>query len=86
MELPDDITLIWANDNFGHVRRYPNEAERKRKGGNGLYFHNSYWAEPGTAMSYLFINSIPLAQTGNELSKSLRIRHPEAVEFQMSAD
>lgn len=70
LELPDDITLIWANDNFGHVRRYPNEAERKRKGGNGLYFHNSYWAEPGTAMSYLFINSIPLAQTGNELRKA----------------
>ncbi|MBD7969462.1 glycosyl hydrolase 115 family protein [Paenibacillus gallinarum] len=70
LELPDNVTLIWANDNFGHVRRYPNEAERKRTGGNGLYYHNSYWATPGTAMSYLFINSIPLAHTGNELKKS----------------
>ncbi len=70
LEVPDDITLIWANDNFGHMRRYPNEAERKRKGGHGLYFHSSYWAAPGTAMSYLFINSIPLAHTGNELKKS----------------
>lgn len=70
LDLPDDVTLIWANDNFGHMRRYPNEAERKRSGGNGLYYHASYWANPGTAMSYLFINSIPLAHTGNELKKS----------------
>lgn len=68
--LPDDLTLVWANDNFGHMRRYPNEAERSRSGGNGLYYHNSYWAHPGTGMSYLFINSIPLAHTGNELKKS----------------
>ena len=70
LEVPEDLTLIWANDNFGHMRRYPNEAEKQRKGGNGLYFHSSYWAAPGTAMSYLFINSIPLAQTGNELRKA----------------
>jgi hypothetical protein len=70
LEVPEDVTLIWANDNFGHMRRYPNEAERRRPGGHGLYFHNSYWAHPGTAMSYLFLNSIPLAHTGNELWKA----------------
>ncbi len=70
LEVPEDLTLIWANDNFGHMRRYPNEAEKQRKGGSGLYFHSSYWAAPGTAMSYLFLNSIPLAQTGNELRKA----------------
>ncbi|RAU96397.1 glycosyl hydrolase 115 family protein [Paenibacillus sp. YN15] len=70
LELPEDMTLVWANDNFGHMRRYPNEAERSRKGGNGLYFHCSYWAHPGSAMSYLFISSMPLAHMGNELKKS----------------
>lgn len=70
LELPEDLTLVWANDNFGHMRRYPNETERSRKGGNGLYFHCSYWAHPGSAMSYLFISSMPLAHTGNELRKS----------------
>ena len=70
LEVPEDVTLIWVNDNFGHMRRYPNTAELGRKGGHGLYFHNSYWAHP--EMSYLFINSIPLAQTGNELEKSYR--------------
>ncbi|HJC22489.1 MAG TPA: glycosyl hydrolase 115 family protein [Candidatus Eisenbergiella merdavium] len=67
LDVPEDITLIWVDDNFGYMRRYPNERERCRKGGNGLYYHASYWASPG--MSYLFFNSIPLAQTGNELKK-----------------
>lgn len=70
LDIPEGVTLIWANDNFGHMRRYPNEKERQRSGGNGLYYHNSYWAAPGTGMSYLFINSIPLAHTENELKKS----------------
>ncbi len=68
LKVPEDLTLIWVNDNYGYVRRYPNEAERRRKGGNGLYYHNSYWAPPGN--SYLFINSIPLAHTKNELEKA----------------
>lgn len=70
LELPEDLTLVWANDNFGYMRRYPNESERKRRGGNGLYYHASYWAHPGTGMSYLFINSTPLAHMANELKKS----------------
>lgn len=68
LDLPDDITLIWTDDNFGYMRRYPNDAERARKGGNGLYYHVSYWAPPG--MSYLFLGSIPLAHMQNELKKA----------------
>lgn len=68
LKVPEDFTLIWANDNYGYVRRYPSEAERQRKGGNGIYYHNSYWA--GAGMSYVFLCSIPLAHTGNELMKA----------------
>lgn len=67
LQVPEDVTLIWVDDNFGYMRRYPGKEEQLRKGGNGLYYHSSYWAFPG--MSYLFFNSIPLAQTGNELKK-----------------
>ena len=67
LALPEDVTTIWVDDNFGYVRRYPNETERMRRGGHGLYYHASYWAPPG--LSYLFFNSIPLAHTGNELRK-----------------
>lgn len=39
LNVPDDVTLIWVNDNFGYIRRYPNDEERKRTGGHGLYYH-----------------------------------------------
>ena len=68
LQVPEDLTLIWTNDNYGYVRRYPGAKEKARKGGNGIYYHNSYWAPPGG--SYLFICSIPLAQTANELMKA----------------
>lgn len=68
LQVPEDVTLVWANDNYGYIRRYPSEKERKRSGGNGIYYHNSYWAPPG--MSYVFLCSIPLAHTANELRKA----------------
>ena len=68
LRLPEEVTVMWTNDNYGHIRRYPSEEERRRKGGNALYFHSSYWAP--APLSYLFINSIPLAQTGCELRKA----------------
>lgn len=68
LKVPEDFTLIWANDNYGYVRRYPSEKERQRKGGNGIYYHNSYWA--GSGRSYVFMNSIPLTHTKNELTKA----------------
>lgn len=68
LKVPEDLTLIWVNDNYGYVRRYPGEEEKKRRGGNGIYYHNSYWAPPGG--SYLFLCSIPLAHTRNELLKA----------------
>lgn len=68
LQVPEDCTLIWTNDNYGYVRRYPDENAQKRKGGNGIYYHQSYWAPPEG--SYLFICSIPAAQTRNELKKA----------------
>ena len=68
LRLPDDVTVMWTNDNFGHIRRYPDEKEQTRRGGHALYFHSSYWSP--APLSYLFINSIPLAQTGAELRKA----------------
>ncbi len=67
LQVPEDVTLIWVDDNHGYMRRYPNAREQQRSGGNGLYYHSSYWAPPG--MSWLFICSTPLAHMGNELKK-----------------
>lgn len=68
LKVPEDMTLVWANDNYGYIRRYPSEEEKKRSGGNGIYYHNSYWSPP--SMSYVFLCSIPLAHTRNELQKA----------------
>ncbi|MCR5823837.1 MAG: glycosyl hydrolase 115 family protein [Lachnospiraceae bacterium] len=68
LKVPEDVTLVWVNDNYGYVRRYPSEEEKNRAGGNGIYYHNSYWAPPGN--SYMFVNTIPLAHTANELRKA----------------
>lgn len=35
LEIPEDMTLVWANDNYGYIRRYPSEKEKTRRGGNG---------------------------------------------------
>ena len=68
LEVPEDMTLVWANDNYGYIRRFPSEKEKGRKGGNGIYYHNSYWSPP--SMSYVFLCSIPLAHTRSELKKA----------------
>ncbi|HTG55045.1 MAG TPA: glycosyl hydrolase 115 family protein, partial [Niabella sp.] len=46
MEVPEDITLIWCDDNYGYLKHFPTEKERARKGGNGVYYHISYWGRP----------------------------------------
>lgn len=68
LRLPENVTVMWADDNFGHVRRYPSPRERRRAGGSALYYHSSYWSP--APLSYLFIASAPLAQTGCELRKA----------------
>lgn len=43
LEVPEDIALMWCDDNYGYIKHFPTEAERARKGGNGIYYHVSYW-------------------------------------------
>jgi len=38
MKVPDDVTLLWADDNWGNIRRLPSEKEEVRKGGAGVYY------------------------------------------------
>lgn len=46
MTVPDDITLLWVDDNWGNVRRFPLESERNRTGGAGVYYHVDYVGSP----------------------------------------
>jgi hypothetical protein len=68
LDLPDDVTVVWSDDSYGHIRRFPDAGERARPGGHGLYYHSSYWSPP--SRSYLWISSMPLAHMKNELRKA----------------
>ena len=37
--VPDDVTLLLCDNNWGYIRRIGRDFERKRKGGLGLYYH-----------------------------------------------
>jgi hypothetical protein len=67
LKIPDDITLNWAEDDFGYVRRLSNTEERKRSGGSGIYYHNVFWGPP---MSYLWLDAIDPSLMWEEMLKS----------------
>ena len=46
LQVPDDVTLMCCDDNYGYIRHFPTAEERARKGGNGIYYHVSYWGRP----------------------------------------
>ena len=46
LRVPDDITLVWPDDNYGYMKRVTGEAERQRSGGAGVYYHLSYLGTP----------------------------------------
>lgn len=66
VQVPDDVTLIWPDDNHGNMRQLPNEAERARPGGNGIYYHLSYWGRP---KSYLWLDTTQVSKVWQELRR-----------------
>jgi hypothetical protein len=58
MRVPDDVTLLWSDDNWGNLRRLPTEEERKRSGGAGIYYHFDYVGDPRN-YKWLNTNAIP---------------------------
>lgn len=46
LKVPDYVTLMWCDDNYGYLTRLSDEEEQKRSGGGGVYYHLSYWGRP----------------------------------------
>ncbi|HEV2691612.1 MAG TPA: glycosyl hydrolase 115 family protein [Verrucomicrobiae bacterium] len=67
LKVPEDVTLVWVDDNFGYIRRLSNPAERQRSGGAGVYWHLSYYGRPH---SYTWINATAPALMWEELHKA----------------
>jgi hypothetical protein len=65
MKVPDDVTLLWTDDNFGDLRRLPTTSERKRRGGSGIYYHFDYVGAP---RSYKWLNTNPLPKIQEQMN------------------
>ena len=58
MRVPDDVTLLLCDDNWGNVRKLPNLNDAPRKGGYGMYYHFDYVGDPRN-YKWLNTNQIP---------------------------
>lgn len=67
LKIPDDVTLVWPDDNYGYIHRLNNEEEKKRTGGTGVYYHASYWGRPH---DYLWLNTANPALMQYEMRKA----------------
>ena len=65
MRVPDDVTLLWSDDNWSDIRRLPTPEERHRSGGTGVYFHFDYVGGP---RNYKWLNSCPITKTWEQMN------------------
>jgi hypothetical protein len=65
MRVPDDVTLLWCDDNWGNIRRLPTAEERKRGGGAGIYYHFDYVGGP---RSYKWLNTVPITKIWEQMT------------------
>lgn len=67
LKVPDDVTLVWTDDNYGYLKRLSDPTERQRSGGAGVYYHASYLGPPH---DYLWLCTTPPALMYEELKKA----------------
>ncbi|KZP08810.1 glycoside hydrolase family 115 protein [Athelia psychrophila] len=65
MRVPDDVCLLWTDDTWGNVRRYPVESERNRTGGAGVYYHFDLVGPP---RDYKWITTSQISKTYEQMS------------------
>ncbi|MDR0749837.1 MAG: glycosyl hydrolase 115 family protein [Tannerellaceae bacterium] len=65
MRVPDDITLLLCDDNWGNVRKLPDINAPKRKGGYGMYYHFDYVGAP---RNYKWINVTQIQRTWEQMN------------------
>jgi hypothetical protein len=67
LNVRDDITLVWPDDNYGYLHQLSTPAEARRAGGAGLYYHLSYWGRPH---DYLWLGSTHPALVRDQLQRA----------------
>jgi len=63
MKVPDDVTLLFADDNWGQIRRLPT-GDLGHKGGYGVYYHFDYVGAP---RNYKWLNTVQIEKTWQQM-------------------
>ena len=69
MKLPDDVTIVWPDDNFGHMKRVSSPLEQRRSGRSGVYYHVSFLGLPAP---HLWFSTTSTTLMYEELMKAYR--------------
>lgn len=64
LKVPEYVTLMWCDDNYGYLTRLSDDEEQKRIGGAGIYYHLSYWGRPH---DYLWLTTTQPGLIYNEM-------------------
>lgn len=67
MRVPDDVTVVWCDDNWGNMRELPKQSDPKRVGGYGLYYHFDY---VGEGRNYKWVDTTSLPNLWEQLNLS----------------
>lgn len=91
VKVPDDVMLMWCDDNYGYLTRLPDSLEQRRSGGHGIYYHLSYWGRPH---DYLWLSTTQPGLVFEEMStayeKGVRrewianVHDPKVAAYQLS--
>ncbi|MDP4291164.1 MAG: glycosyl hydrolase 115 family protein, partial [Bacteroidota bacterium] len=71
LKLPEDVTVVWPDDNYGYIQRLSNQAEQERPGSSGIYYHASYWGRPH---DYLWLSSTNPSLIREEMMKAYEMK------------
>lgn len=64
MRVPDDVTLLLCDDNWGNIRKLPKLGEPTRAGGYGVYYHFDYVGDP---RNYKWLNTNVIARVWEQM-------------------
>lgn len=64
MRVPDDVTLLLCDDNWGNIRKLPKLGETPRSGGYGIYYHFDYVGGP---RNYKWVNTNPIQKIWEQM-------------------
>ena len=64
MRVPDDVTLLLCDDNWGNLRKLPKLTDQPRRGGYGIYYHFDYVGGP---RNYKWLNTNPLPRVWEQM-------------------